>query len=228
MMPERPLRRISYAILSLRRNDEVKLEDLHSLVKVSKDALRNALSYLDAQGIIKIINDNNIKVISPLNLALLCLRLGMDERSVSKHLDWRDFEKFISKLLEYYDYLVYRNFRFSFKGKRYEVDVIGVSYTYSLIIDCKHWQKVSPSKLHDVTLRHRERTEALAKGYRGGWFDIRGLRRGSKLVPVLITLTSPRVPVINNVLIVPISMLKGFLDDIYGVIEEFNVEVFEV
>ena len=70
--------------------------------------------------------------------------------------------------------------------------------------------------------------EALARGYRGGWFTIKGLHRGSKLIPLLITLTSPRIPVVNGVFIVPIAMLKGFLDDIYRVVDEFNVEVFEI
>lgn len=221
------LRSISYTILSQRRNNRVELENIHSTIKALRDLIISALDYLEKQGYIRVVG-GEIKVLNPVGLAIQCLKLGMDEKILSKHLDWRDFEVFVSKLLEYYDYIVYRNFRFKFKGKRYEVDVLGVSHIYSLVVDCKHWQRLPLSTLYNVTARHRERVEALARGYRGGWFEIKGLKRGSKLVPVLITLTSLKTPVINGVLIVPISMLKGFLNDIYRVAEEFSVEVSEI
>jgi len=221
------LKNVSYTILSQRRNNRVELKNIYSTIKALRDLVMSALDYLEKQGFIRIVCEE-IKVLDPVGLALQCLKLGMDERILSKHLDWRDFEVFVSKLLEYYDYIVYRNFRFRFKGKRYEVDVLGISHTYSLVVDCKHWRKLPLNTLYNVTARHKERVEALARGYRGGWFEVKGLRKGSKLVPVLITLTSPKIPVINGVLIVPIFMLKGFLDDIYRVVEEFSVELSEI
>ncbi|MDG6920162.1 MAG: restriction endonuclease [Nitrososphaerota archaeon] len=70
----------------------------------------------------------------------LCAR-GESIEAVSKHLTWRDFERFCSSILRAKGYRVRENIYL--RRPRAQVDVLGVSDRTSLAVDCKHWARAS-------------------------------------------------------------------------------------
>ncbi len=70
----------------------------------------------------------------------LCSR-GESIEAVSKHLTWRDFERFSSNILRARGYRVRENIYL--RKPRAQVDVLAVSDRTSLAVDCKHWARMS-------------------------------------------------------------------------------------
>jgi len=78
--------------------------------------------------------------------------LEMDIKNLSEILDHRAFEALIREILSRNGYNAIKNFRFSDKSnfksqtsqKKYEIDVIGISHKFILIIDAKQWKRRDP------------------------------------------------------------------------------------
>jgi Holliday junction resolvase len=141
--------------------------------------------------------------------ALLAIKNGIPIEEVSRHIDWKDFEGLVAEILDSNHFDVLRNFRMT--KPTMEIDVVGVRLGIALLIDCKHWKRLSHSALETIVVKQVERV----KHYVSSSKDVIA-------VPVIVTLYQEETSFINRVPIVPILQFSSFVDEFYGSLEEIK------
>jgi hypothetical protein len=171
------------------------------------------------------VSGGELVVTNRLELALLLSERGVELKRISEYLDWRDFEVFSSRILEEFGYIVERGVTLT-SPVRFEIDVLGVDPTsgLGLVIDCKHWSLATRSRLVEAAARHAERVDKLVKYYSRAKQKYRVLEKASKLLPLIVTLLTPRIRVHENVLFVSIRELPVLLRDIHLVLDQYEVK----
>ena len=92
-----------------------------------------------------------------------------------------------------------------------EIDVIGIRLGTAVLIDCKHWKRMSHSALEVIVEKQIERV----KHYVSNMENV-------VAVPVIVTLYQEETSFINKVPIVPILQFSSFIDNFYGSLEEIK------
>ena len=141
-----------------------------------------------------------------LKTSLLAIRMGAPIDEISQLLDWKDFESLVSEILESREFDTTRNLIFT--KPRMEIDVIGTKGGVAILIDCKHWKRMSYSSLETAVNKQIERTKR---------YVIKEKIRVA--VPAIVTLYQEEVKFINKVPIIPIFQLDSFCEEFYGNLE---------
>ena len=144
-----------------------------------------------------------------LRTALLAIKNGMPIEEASRYVDWKDFEGLVAEILESKHFQVTRNFRM--KKPTMEIDVIGLRLGVAVLIDCKHWKRMSNSMLETIVRKQIERV----KHYVANTKDV-------VAVPTIVTLYQEETSFINRVPIVPILQFSSFIDEFYGNLEDIR------
>jgi Holliday junction resolvase-like predicted endonuclease len=144
-----------------------------------------------------------------LRTALLAIKNGMPIEEASRYVDWKDFEGLVAEILESKHFQVIRNFRM--KKPTMEIDVIGLRLGVAVLIDCKHWKRMSHSMLETIVRKQIERV----KHYVANTKDV-------VAVPTIVTLYQEETSFINRVPIVPILQFSSFIDEFYGNLEDIR------
>ena len=82
---------------------------------------------------------------SKLRTALSDIQEGAPIDEVANNIHWKDFEGLVAEILVSKDFEVLRNFRI--KKPTMEIDVVGKRLGVTMLIDCKHWKRMSYSNL---------------------------------------------------------------------------------
>ena len=138
------------------------------------------------------------------------IKSGMPIEEASCDVDWKDFEGLVAEVLESKNFEVVRNFRM--KKPTMEIDVVGIRLDTALLIDCKHWKRMSNSALEGIVQKQVERV----KHYVSITDEIMA-------VPVIVTLYQESVKLINKVPIVPIMQFSSFIDEFYGNLDNIRI-----
>jgi len=141
--------------------------------------------------------------------ALFAIKQGAPIEEVSTFLNWRDFEGIVAEILQSKDFSIIRNL--VLKKPRMEIDVIGVKHGIALLIDCKHWKRLSQSALREIVRKQIERV----KHYVEKTKDV-------KAVPAIVTLYQEELSFIDKVPIIPILQFSSFVDEFYGNLDELK------
>ena len=170
----------------------------------SQPVCKQTIQYILANGIGRESRDTYMFSDSDrIKLAIHGLKNGVDIESVSKILNWRDFEAFASEILGLSGYDTERNVRFN-KPHRVEIDVVATykSAKRAVLIDCKHW--------------HRNDLKSISK------YAIKQIRRASILmsnrkevtssIPLILTLYHVTPKMVEEIPIVSIRDFVSFLD----------------
>ena len=144
-----------------------------------------------------------------LKTALSDIKSGAPIEEASRDVDWKDFEGLVAEILESKNFEVVRNFRM--KKPTMEIDVIGIHLDTAVLIDCKHWKRMSDSALEKIVLKQIERV----KHYVTTTNEIMA-------VPVIVTLYQEATKLVNRVPIVPIMQFSSFIDEFYGNLENIR------
>ena len=145
-----------------------------------------------------------------LKTALSDIKSGVPIEEASRDIDWRDFEGLVAEILESKNFEVARNFRM--KKPTMEIDVVGIRLDTAVLIDCKHWKRMSNSALEEIVQKQIERV----KHYVSITDEIMA-------APVIVTLYQEGVKLINKVPIVPIMQFSSFIDEFYGNLENIRI-----
>ncbi len=141
--------------------------------------------------------------------ALFAIKQGAPIEDVSIFLNWRDFEGIVAEILLSKDFSIIRNL--VLKKPRMEIDVIGVNHGIALLIDCKHWKRLSQSALREIVRKQVERVKHyVAK------------TKGTIAVPAIVTLYQEELSFIDKVPIIPILQFSSFVDEFYGNLDELK------
>ena len=145
-----------------------------------------------------------------LKTALSDSKSGAPIEEASRDVDWKDFEGLVAEVLESKNFEVVRNFRM--KKPTMEIDVVGIRLDTAVLIDCKHWKRMSNSALEGIVQKQVERV----KHYVSITDEIMA-------VPVIVTLYQESVKLINKVPIVPIMQFSSFIDEFYGNLDNIRI-----
>ena len=188
----------------------ISIEDFAVIISTDKNTAEKILDMLIQNGIGQTIGDLvNFEDGDKLKTALLAIKNGIPIEEVSQYIDWKDFEGLVAEILDTKHFDVLRNFRMT--KPTMEIDVIGVRLGVALLIDCKHWKKLSRSALETIVVKQIERV----KYYVSNAKDVIA-------APVIVTLNQEETSFINKVPIVPILQFSSFIDEFYGSLEEIK------
>ena len=188
----------------------VSTEDFAVIISTDKNTAKKILDMLIQNGIGQTIgNLVNFDDGDKLKTALLAIKNGIPIEEVSRHIDWKDFEGLVAEILDTKHFDVLRNFRMT--KPTMEIDVVGIHLGIALLIDCKHWKRLSRSALETIVVKQIERV----KHYISNTKDV-------VAAPVIVTLNQEEISFINKVPIVPILQFSSFIDEFYGSLEEIK------
>lgn len=187
--------------------------EISSKCGLNFEALKEALTFLEGENIAKI-DENNVQFEKGAKVlaSVAALKLGSSIDEVSKILNWKDFEEFISTIMAYNGYSVHQNFRL--KHPKMEIDVLAIRDKKGLAIDCKHWHRsIGLSSISKVSEAQTKRAERLMMSDEAKRFNL------SYVIPVIVTLYSEQVFFVNKVPIVPIDKFSHFLNELDGILD---------
>lgn len=144
-----------------------------------------------------------------LKAALFAISLGAPIDDVSIYLNWKDFEGLVAEILESKNFDIIKNLVLT--NPRMEIDVIGINHGVAILIDCKHWKRMSSSTLRDIVKKQVSRVKHYVEK-----------TQGTIAVPAIVTLYQEEINFIDNVPIVPILQFSSFLDEFYGNLDELK------
>ena len=144
-----------------------------------------------------------------LKTALSAIKSGAPIEEASRDVDWKDFEGLVAEILESKNFEVIRNFRM--RKPTMEIDVVGIHLGVAVLIDCKHWKRMTNSALEKIVLRQIDRV----KHYVANTDDV-------VAAPVIVTLYQEETKFVSKVPIVPIIQFSSFIDEFYGNLEEIR------
>ena len=188
----------------------ISIEDFAAIISTDKNTAEKILDMLTQNGIGQTIgNIVNFEDSDKLKTALFAIKNGVPIEEVSRYIDWKDFEGLVAEILDSKHFDVLRNFRMT--RPTMEIDVVGVRLGIALLIDCKHWKRLSYSALETIVVKQIERV----KHYVSNAKDVIA-------APVIVTLNQEETSFINRVPIVPILQFSSFIDEFYGSLEEIK------
>jgi len=144
-----------------------------------------------------------------LKIALSAIKSGSPIEEASRDVDWKDFEGLVAEILESKNFEVIRNFRM--RKPTMEIDVVGIHLGVAVLIDCKHWKRMTNSALEKIVLRQIDRV----KHYVANTDEV-------VAAPVIVTLYQEETKFVSKVPIVPIIQFSSFIDEFYGNLEEIR------
>ena len=144
-----------------------------------------------------------------LKTALSAIKSGAPIEEASRDVDWKDFEGLVAEILESKDFEVIRNFRM--RKPTMEIDVVGIHLGVAVLIDCKHWKRMTNSALEKIVLKQIDRV----KHYVANTDEV-------VAAPVIVTLYQEETKFVSKVPIVPIIQFSSFIDEFYGNLEEIR------
>ncbi len=214
-------------VLELLKTDNIGYRELAQKIRVSTEILSLALRLLP--GIT--LEGDKVVIADKLLLALEGVKKGIPPRIIAQYISWKDFEKLSARILAYHNYVVITNLLMT-KPRRLEIDVLGIDpgSGRAIVIDCKHWHYgLSFSALIDVGRKHIDRTIKFLKYASWLYRKYPVLEKIRYAIPLIVTLTTPRVRKIDNRLIViNINELNNFLQDVHLVVDELGVKPIRV
>ncbi len=188
----------------------LSVKDFSVITQTSDETARQILDNFMQNGI-GTFQDNQIHFQDndKLKTSLLALRMGAPIDEISQILDWKDFEALVSEILQLRDFDITRNMILT--KPRMQIDVIGIKAGVAVLIDCKHWKRLSYSALETAVKKQIERTKHYVTK-----------EKVRAALPAIVTLYQEEVKFINKVPIIPIFQLDSFCDEFYGNLEEMD------
>ena len=164
--------------------------------------LQNGIGVLD-ENIVDFQNSDRIKA------SIFAIRNGATIEDVSEFLSWQNFEELVSRGLDENGFHIQKNLILT--KPRMEIDVVGIKLGISILIDCKHWKRMTQSALNDIVEKQVERVKSYVQK-----------TESTSAIPVIVTLHQENFDFVNQVPIVPIMELSSFLDEFYGNLDKMK------
>jgi Holliday junction resolvase-like predicted endonuclease len=202
------------SLLKLTKNDSALIEDVKIEARLPSNVMEKLLQKLQRQDLVYL-KDDAVKVnaCGRLSLAVMAVSLGGDVERVSSLLCWQEFEEMAAAALRSNGYTVTRNLRFTFAGRRWEIDVVGCMKPLVVCIDCKHYHHgVPPSVMKRIVESQTQRVRALSDMLPSVKIKLDCVCWGkAKFVPAVLSLLPVRSKFFEGVPVVPVLQLQDFL-----------------
>ena len=217
-------REILITILKMTREGPVKIIEVYDEARIPSEILYNLLNKSMNQGIVQL-KDGLITQSQEqrLRAAIRVVKLGADIETVCKFLTWGEFEDIAMFAFEANDFTTMKHFRFSWFGKRREIDMLALRKPIIASVDCKHWHRGWKGSASIKAVEQQiKRTEAMAKAskYMVEKLGLKGWNR-AQFIPIILSLMPSTTKFIKNVPVVPVLQLRDFLQGMPAFINNF-------
>ena len=213
------------SLLKLTKDGPVLIESVNQDSRIASDIVRKLLRKLQNEDLLYL-NGNTVEADSSqrLRLAVKAASLGADVERISTFLRWQEFEDIAALALERNGYTVAKNLRFTYAGRRWEIDVVGCRKPLVLCLDCKHWQRgVKPSALRKIVEAQAERAHALAGTMPSPKLKVNCVKwNEAKFIPVIVSLIPSSFKFYDDVPVVPVLQLQDFLIQLPAYVESLK------
>ncbi|MBL7169544.1 MAG: NERD domain-containing protein [Candidatus Aenigmarchaeota archaeon] len=139
---------------------------------------------------------------------------GKQIEEIVENIEWQEFEKLVSEILEKHEFKSWNNFRFK-TTRRYEIDIIATKNTETFLIDCKQWStgRYKSSALKQATKHQEERLEEFQKFIKNNPIAKTKFRikDNQELIPIIVTWYDEKLTKHGQAPIIPIWKLNEFL-----------------
>jgi len=188
----------------------LSLKDFSMATKTNEESAKEIINNFIQNGIGRFEDDQiYFEDADKLKTSLLAINMGAAIDEVSRLLDWQDFESLAAEILEKRDFETSRNVILT--KPRMQIDVIGIKSEIAVLVDCKHWSKMTQSSLQRAVIKQIERTKHFVSRER-----VKGA------IPAIVTLYQHNLQFIDNVPIIPIHQLDSFCEEFYGNLEKLH------
>ena len=164
--------------------------------------IENGIGEID-NGIVNFQNSDKILA------SIFAITNGASIEDVAEFLSWQNFEELVTCILEENGFQVEKNLMLT--KPRMEIDVVGIKLGIAVLIDCKHWKKISKSALDNIVYKQTERVKNYVSKI-----------ESMMAIPVIVTLHQEKVNFVNKVPIIPVIQLSSFLDEFYGNLDKMK------
>lgn len=185
-----PLQRLNRLIQGLNH-------ELDGIIEIGEDSI-----YIPKKEKMKLVN----KAISS----------GISLEQVIETLHWKEFESFCLMVLDHHEFSAIHNYYFSFRKKRYEIDVIGMKKPLIFAIDAKKWKTGQASALKVVVKNQINRVRAFSKSlFKSKTRQKLNLSnwKQAKIIPIIVTSKMYEIKIFERIPIIPFFKLNGFITD---------------
>ncbi len=196
----------------LLREGSASLKFLENLLSTDEQQLLSVLRGLDGLEI----DESTVRVSNRIKLALSAIERGIEPKSISKYLDWKEFEVEVARIFEEAGFIVQRNFRTN-RPKRSETDVVALREDTIIAVDCKHWDPASSgkSRYNLASEAHFKRVVMMTKNddfvsWVRRWIN----NKRVLIIPMLITLSTRAGGINQWGVVVPISNLSYVIQNL--------------
>ena len=165
--------------------------------------IENGIGVLD-NGIVNFQNSDKILA------SIFAITNGASIEDVAEFLSWQNFEELVTCILEENGFQVEKNLMLT--KPRMEIDVVGIKLGIAVLIDCKHWKKISKSALDDIVYKQTARVKNYVSK-----------TESTMAIPVIVTLHQEKVNFVNKVPVIPVIQLSSFLDEFYGNLDKMKI-----
>lgn len=188
----------------------LSVKDFSMATQTSEDLSKEILDNLMQNGIGKF-EEGQIQFedSDKLKTSIIAISMGAPIDEISRMLEWQDFESLAAEVLERRDFETTKNV--IMRNPRIQIDVVGIKSEVAILIDCKHWNNMTQSALHEAVKKQVIRTRQFVSKHK-----VRGA------IPAIVTLYQHSVQFIDKVPIIPIHQLDSFCDEFYGNLEEMQ------
>lgn len=195
---------------------EYSINEIAIKAQIGVIVVKEVLEELSKNGI-GILIDNKVKFEDKDRIfaSILGIKYGLSVEEVSKFLNWKDFEIFVSFISSQNGYSVSKRVRW--KKHSMEIDVLAVKNDLGLAIDCKHWKRINYSIMNKIVQLQIERARRFMRSNLSSKLNVKFT------LPIIVTLYSNDINFINKVPIVPISKFQNFLLEFKGYLNSIKL-----
>ena len=207
-------REILIVLLKLTREGPVQKVELSRESRVPVQVITDVLMGDSRLGFLKLEQESFF--VTPeqrLRVAVRAIELGADLERVCKFLTWAVFEDISVFAFESNGFSVRKHFRFSWDGRRWEIDILARKKPIVASVDCKHWHKSwRGAGSRKAAEKQIERTRVLAEAAEV-MPDKIGVDqwRHAYFVPIILSLMPGAYKFHEGAPIVPMLQLQDFL-----------------
>lgn len=133
-------------------------------------------------------------------------------QQVTRALTWQEFETLTEDCLQTVGFDTTKGIIVKDDSRRWQLDVIGRKGSMVLAVDCKHWESPGyESKLRKAAEHQKMAVKALLHQMtkRG---EMEG--EGVHALPIILTIYEPRLPTIDDVVVVSVDQFADFLSGV--------------
>jgi len=218
-------REVLISTLNLTKSGLGDIKDISRNARVPPQTVCQILERNESSGIIRI---SGSKVIATheqrLRIAMKAVDLGADVERVCKYLSWEEFEEVSVLALEVNGFDVKKHFRFSWNGRRFEIDLLALKKPFVVCVDCKQWRRGwRGTASRKAAEKQVQRTKILAEASLSmtekigidGWNQ-------ACFIPVILSLFPSASRFYRSTPIVPIIQFRSFIQAMPAHIDEID------